>query len=214
MPSDHGAGAAAARVTRPDSVLFRLLLSRVNDAGSYGVCLSAHLMTLYALARTSCGPIVECGVGSGFSTLALLAGAADAGLTVASYDIREEARGAALGTLQCEHDDPQVRHWTFTTKASHEAAADWADGVLGVLFLDTSHFYSETRRELSAWAPRMAPRGIMCGHDYLLHLDPMWQATGVKRAVDEFVDATGRYDLVVHRRDHGLFVLWPRDRRA
>ena len=194
------------------ATLFRQLLSRVNDAGSRGVQLSAHMMTLYALARRACGPIVECGVGSGFSTLALLAGAAEARLPVTSYDTRPEARDAALRTIGYGPEDERLAHWTFHHKGSHEAAADWSDGTLGLFFLDTTHFYSETRRELDAWAPRLHRQGIMCGHDYLLHLDPIWRATGVKRAVDEFTAASDGYDLIVHTRDHGLFILLPRDR--
>ncbi|MGE0816505.1 MAG: class I SAM-dependent methyltransferase [Vicinamibacterales bacterium] len=195
----------------PDPSLFRRLLERVNDAGRDGVRLSAHLMTLYALARTASGPVVECGVGAGFSTLALLAGAAEANGSVTSYDVRAGTRDAALGTIGLAAGDARLRHWTFCEKGSREGAEDWPDGVLGLLFLDTTHAYADTQEELRAWAPRLQPTGIICGHDYLLHLDPRWTSTGVKRAVDEFVSAfEGTYQLVIHRRDHGLFMLLPR----
>ncbi len=208
--NDPAGGPSGAEVRDPS--LFRRLLSRVDDAGCRGVQLSAHVMTLYALARQACGPIVECGVGSGFSTLALLAGADEAGLPVTSYDVHAGTRDAALRTIGLGADDARLRRWAFHARASHEGAADWPDGTLGLLFLDTTHFYTDTRRELGAWAPRMHPRGVICGHDYLLHLDPRWTATGVKRAVDEFVSAVeGRYQRVLHRRDHGLFILLPRD---
>ena len=82
-------------------------------------------------------------------------------------------------------------------------------------YLDWPFFearHREFARELDAWAPRLHRQGIICGHDYLLHLDPIWRATGVKRAVDEFTAASDGYDLIVHTRDHGLFILLPRDR--
>ena len=192
-----------------DTSLFQTLLSRVDDAGEYGVNLSAHLMTLYALARRASGPVVECGVGSGFSTLALLAGAADAGVTLTSYDVNPRARAAALQTIGCEADDARIGHWTFHARASQDAASEWAAATVGLFFLDTTHFYTDTRKELAAWAPRLRPDGVICGHDYLLHLDPLWRSTGVKRAVDEFVAEHPQYTCIVHRRDYGLFVLGP-----
>jgi predicted O-methyltransferase YrrM len=151
-------------------------------------------------------------VGSGYSTLALLAGAVEARVTLTSYDVKAEARAAALRTWQLDDADPRpelLARWTFVQKSSEAAAADWAGEGVSLLFLDTCHVYTETRRELEAWAPRMRSDGMLCGHDYLLHLDPLWTATGVKRAVDEFVGASGRYTLQVIRRDHGLFILWP-----
>lgn len=203
---DASRAAAGADRTRR---LLRLLLSRIDAADVYGVKLGAHLMTLHALARHARGPIVECGVGSGFSTLALLAGAAEAQTTLTSYDIKGDAHAAALRTWQLDQADPLLDHWTFVQKPSETAATDWAGKSVGLLFLDTCHFYTETRRELEAWAPRMASDGVLCGHDYLLHLDPIWTATGVKRAVDQFVAQSSYYTLQVVRRDHGLFILWP-----
>jgi predicted O-methyltransferase YrrM len=168
------------------------------------------MMTLYALARRASGPVVECGVGSGFSTLALLAGTAEAGVTLTSYDINARAREAALQTIGCGPDDVRIGHWRFHARASQEAASEWAPATVGLFFLDTTHFYSDTRGELAAWAPRLRPDGVICGHDYLLHLDPIWRTTGVKRAVDEFVAEHPEYTRIVHRRDYGLFVLWPK----
>jgi predicted O-methyltransferase YrrM len=209
-PINAGAGGAATgHDAGGDAALLRLLLSRIDGANGFGVKLGAHLMTLYALARRATGPIVECGVGSGYSTLALLAGALEAGVTLESYDVKAEARDAALSTWRFDDADPRLAGWTFVQKSSEAAAADWAGEPVSLLFLDTSHFYTETRRELEAWAPRMRADGVLCGHDYLLHLDPLWTATGVKRAVDEFVAADGRYTLQVIQRDHGLFILWP-----
>src|SRR5512139_41442 len=122
-----------------DTSLFQTLLSRVDDAGGYGVKLSAHMMTLYALARRASGPVVECGVGSGFSTLALLAGTAEAGVTLTSYDINARARDAALQTIGCGPDDVRIGHWTCHALASQDAASEWAPATVGLLFLDTTH---------------------------------------------------------------------------
>jgi predicted O-methyltransferase YrrM len=197
-----------------DAELLRLLLSRIDAASRFGVELGAHLLTLYELARRATGPIVECGVGSGYSTLALLVGAVEAQVTVTSYDVDAAAAAAALRTWRGGGADPRLADrlqaaWTFVQKSSEAAAAEWSSELVGLLFLDTTHFYAETVRELRAWAPRLRADGVLCGHDYLLHLDPLWTARGVKRAVDEFVAASGRFTLQVIRRDQGLFILWP-----
>jgi hypothetical protein len=79
------------------------------------------------------------------------------------------------------------------------------------MFLDTTHLYQDTRAELLAWIPKLRRDAVLCGHDYLLHLHPRWSDRGVRRAVDEIVAESTRWELVVHQRDHGLFILLPKD---
>lgn len=190
--------------------LLRMLISKIDDAEVRGVTLTAHLMTLYALALHSKGPVVECGVGAGFSTLALLAGASEAGKSLTSYDFNAETLNWAFRTWGLDRSSPLLSSWKFVHKSSGEAPAEWENGKLGLLFIDTSHLYPETTQELITWTPKMRPDGIICGHDYLLHLDPEWKNTGVKRAVDEFVAKGDRFSLQVLKRDYGLFILWPK----
>ena len=192
------------------SPLLRKLISKIDEANVKGAMLGAHLMTLYALARHATGPIVECGVGSGFSTLALLAGATDAGLSLVSYDVDPARHAVAVRNWQLEATDPLLERWRFVQASSEAAAAHWNDGGVGLMFLDTSHVYRETKRELFVWGPKIRLDGVICGHDCLLHFDPRWPPKGVKPAVDAFVARTGRFDLQVLRRDHGLFILWPK----
>jgi predicted O-methyltransferase YrrM len=194
------------------NALLRKLISKIDAADARGVALSSHLMTLYALALHSTGAVVECGVGAGFSTLALLAGASEAGLSLTSYDWNPGALTSALENWKLDRKDPLLAHWCFVHKDSVEAAADWTNGEVGLLFVDTNHYYRETLQELRTWAPKIRPDGIICGHDYLLHLDPEWKSTGVQRAVDRFVSYDDRFELEVLKRDYGLFILWPRTR--
>lgn len=168
---------------------------------------------LYVLTREwSLGHMVELGVGNGWSTLALLAGVAMAGRRLVSYDIEPSTRARALEAMGIPRDGPGPPEWEFRLKDSVEAAKDFADGSVGLWFLDTVHTYEATKAELSAWFPRICRYGVMCGHDYLLHLDPVWERTaGVKRAVDEFVaEHPERFSLQVLPNDMGLFILWPR----
>jgi predicted O-methyltransferase YrrM len=175
--------------------------------------ISAHMPTLYALARlSSYAGVVECGVGGGFSTIALFCGVLEGGGRLTSYDKNEDCRVHAVGLMGLSTSDLRLDRWTFVARDSVQAAGEWKDGSVGLFFLDTSHRLEATRRELSAWLSKMHPEGIMCGHDYNLHLSPGWEdISGVKQAVDEFAAMhADRFRLQVIPYDHGLFILWPR----
>jgi predicted O-methyltransferase YrrM len=182
-----------------------------GDARNPGSRIAAHLPTLNVLARAySWGPIVECGVGRGWSTIALLSGALDGGGKVHSYDRDEAAQAAALSSMKVSKDDPLIKHWSFTVKDSHEAATDWPDKSVSLFFLDTNHEYEPTVQELLLWAPKIHPNGITCGHDYFLH-----ERWGPRAAVDKALayflsfHLGLSYRLQVIPNDDGLFILWP-----
>jgi hypothetical protein len=64
---------------------------------------------------------------------------------------------------------------------SEKAAALFEDGSVDFAFLDADHGYESVKRDLHAWFPKVKPRGLLAGHDYLNNDFP-----GVRRAVDEF----------------------------
>jgi len=170
--------------------------------------MSAHMPTLYLLARHSPGPIVECGVGRGFSTIALIAGSMDGSNHLTSYDANRGCEESVFRNLGIPSNSPQRdiirRSWAFSHGDSVKSSSLWASQSIGLWFLDTSHRYENTIRELEAWNSKIKPNGIMCGHDY--HL----KDAGVQRAVDEFVSARkNRFRLQICRYDQGLFILWP-----
>lgn len=194
--------------------------------------IGVYLLPLYALALQSKGAVVELGVGSGFSTAALFLGAADAGNTLNSYDVQMTGEplpgGGRLGTVfQRLRTHPKASSWRFNHMKGKEGAADFEDSSVGLLFIDSSHEYEGTMDEFAAWLPKMRPDGIICGHDYYLHLPraayrhPTWQHTGEKspdpssgvfRAANEFAELhKDRFDfLAIGPYDFGFFVLWPR----
>jgi hypothetical protein len=59
---------------------------------------------------------------------------------------------------------------------------------LDFVFIDADHSYEGCKADIEAWAPKIAPGGWLCGHDYA---NPNFPLFGVKRAVDEFVAAKG-----------------------
>ncbi len=51
---------------------------------------------------------------------------------------------------------------------------------LGLVYLDGDHDYEAVRSDIIAWMPHVAPKGVICGHDY-------GSFPGVTRAVDEIL---------------------------
>ena len=182
-----------------------------GDSQVVGSEISAHMPTLYLLANgLGAHPVVECGVYRGWSTLALLLGVASGGGTLTSYDKR--MYGTDLKHPGIAPEDPLRKRWTFHQKECAAAASDWPDKSVYLWFQDTSHELEPTRAELRAWLPKIAPEGIMCGHDYWLHeARPEWKDRScVKQAVDEFAEEhQDRFWLQTMRPDCGFWILWP-----
>ena len=177
-----------------------------GDASRWGSDTAPHMPMLYLLGRHwSFGHTVELGVGRGWSTVALLAGVCEVEKDLVSYDMDEQAEDAALGAMNLPRGDRALSHWQFRPKHSVVAAEDFTDESVSLLFLDTSREYADTRDELSMWASKVHPKGIMCGQGYLLPDE------GVRRAVDEFVEENrSRFSLEVFKNGIGFYMLWPR----
>jgi hypothetical protein len=71
---------------------------------------------------------------------------------------------------------------------SVEAAAQFPDHLLDFVFLDADHSYEGCMADIKAWAPKIRPGGLLCGHDYQ-NVD--YPCFGVERAVDEYVATHG-----------------------
>lgn len=67
-------------------------------------------------------------------------------------------------------------------------AAKYLQGPYDFVFIDADHSYEGCKADIDAWAGKVKPGGLLAGHDYENHDYPQF---GVKRAVDEFVTATG-----------------------
>jgi hypothetical protein len=74
---------------------------------------------------------------------------------------------------------------------STDAAPLFPDGSLDFAYIDADHSYEAVRSDLVAWWPKVRAGGLLCGHDYGVYGDATGE-WGVRRAVDEFVGATGR----------------------
>ncbi len=65
---------------------------------------------------------------------------------------------------------------------SARASACFLDHSVDLVFLDADHSYEAVAKDLRAWIPKVARRGVLCGHDYA-------SRPGVRRAVDEMFGA-------------------------
>lgn len=183
-----------------------------GDARQYGSSMAAHMPTLYLLARrlSAVGKVIELGVGRGWSTVALMAALSAEKQKLSSFDI-DPGRYAAVLQASGLPMEALKRYWDFQVCDSVEAARDIQDGLVGLLFVDTTHTYEKTKQELEAWLPKIHPSGVICGHDYYLYQHPAWaNVSGVHKAVDEFaVRHKARFRLQLIPNDFGLFILWP-----
>ena len=146
--------------------------------------------------------IVELGTRGGESTRALLAAAAEKNQQVLSIDIDP-----------CEPDAlPHSERWTFVQADDIEFGQTefprWCEDagtqpMIGTLFIDTSHEYEHTVREIEVWFPYLAPQAMVIFHDTNMgdglytRLDRStgygWgNDRGVIRAIEEFLDR--KYD--------------------
>jgi predicted O-methyltransferase YrrM len=64
-------------------------------------------------------------------------------------------------------------------KSSIDAAKQFENESIDIVFIDACHEYHCVREDIDAWLPKVKPGGTIAGHDYY------WGEHGVKRAVDE-----------------------------
>lgn len=71
-------------------------------------------------------------------------------------------------------------HIRILKKESAAAAAHFKDKSVGFAFIDANHDKPHVIADIQAWLPKIAPGGILAGHDY-------GEPCGVKEAVDELL---------------------------
>jgi predicted O-methyltransferase YrrM len=142
-----------------------------------------HLPRMVELVRLlSAEHVIELGTRTGVSTVAWLHALEGTGrLTSVDLDARP-----AIGDYE---------HWSFVQgdDCSPEVLAQLEQA--DIVFVDSSHLYAHTVRELDAYRWLVKPGGVMCGHDSELAVPegagPGQPLYPVKKAVREFVAANG-----------------------
>ncbi len=167
---------------------------------------AARVRAEEVLKRLPSGPVygVEVGVFCGEMSAALLEREDLSLLMVDSWEAEGAAYVADSGdwhaTLkQNEQGDFLAKAYRAVEFADGRATVycgrslDAADSVfddrLDFVFIDADHSYEGCSADIKAWAPKIKPGGLLCGHDYD---NPDFPEFGVRRAVDEYAEATGR----------------------
>src|SRR3989344_2677184 len=76
--------------------------------------------------------------------------------------------------------------------SSAEAALHFPDASLDFIYIDANHGYRECAADLASWWPKLKPRGIFAGHDFVPYGIYEQGEFGVQRAVIEFVNKYGQ----------------------
>ena len=65
--------------------------------------------------------------------------------------------------------------------SSIEAAREFADGSLDMVYIDAEHTYRALKADIAAWRPKLRAGGILAGHDYWSNRE----FPGINDCVDE-----------------------------
>lgn len=136
-----------------------------------------HLLTLHDLVTSMKAQVViELGVNTGESTVALLEAVAATGGKLYSVDIiprpRTEAMLKSYGL---------TGPWEFTVANDLDYVKTWPkDRFADMVFVDTSHEYQQTKAEIELYEPILRPGGIMVFHDTVSFY------YGVQKPINEF----------------------------
>ena len=170
----------------PQSPLEAAMLERTD--------ISEHLMTLYMLTKHfKLSTVLELGVRSGESTIALLSAAKDIAGTVTSIDIMDCPEATA------KVDSLGLSKWWRFIKGD-DLEVEWNESI-DHLFIDTAHTYEQTLKELQRFEPQVKNGGVVTLHDIVAFPD-------VVKAINDYV--VGRRDLQLYRyfNNNGLFVIF------
>lgn len=187
------------------SELVSYLLERAKTQSD----INEHLLFLYKMVlKTNAQKIVELGTRDGNSTCALVIGAAQTGGHVVSVDHGKGAEYAgepptwdslAQTSALITSKLGLGNFWTFVVKDDVDFAREYHDEV-DLLFIDTSHSYEQTKRELEAWGTKVVNRGLIVIHDTVSFPEQ-------NKAIWEFLDLYPSSDFVEHKNCNGLGII-------
>ncbi|MDH3618649.1 MAG: class I SAM-dependent methyltransferase [Nitrosopumilus sp.] len=140
-----------------------------------GSDISDHLTTLYFLTvENNLKRTLELGVREGESTIALAEGVSKIGGHLWSMDILE---CSLAKTRMSEYGLNE--HWTFLQGDDKMLAGSWNQKV-DHIFIDTSHTFDDTLKELTLFEEFVIPGGYITMHDT--------QSSDVLKAIDVFLE--------------------------
>lgn len=153
-----------------------------------------HLATLYMLTvELNLKRIVELGTRGGESTIALLEAAKQIGGRVCSIDIDPCLQAKAKVRVY-----ELQKYWMFIQ--GDDLEVKW-EKPIDHLFIDTTHTFDQTIKELGKYEPYVEYGGIMTFHDIVLFPE-------VLRAVNSYIKGKTNLRLYRYFNNNGLAVVF------
>ncbi|HET6277685.1 MAG TPA: class I SAM-dependent methyltransferase [Candidatus Polarisedimenticolia bacterium] len=130
--------------------------------------------------RHGCRTIVEVGVSDGHTAVEILGHCNGVSkYYLVDHWLTAPRRHRMLQT--CLKDNPLV---TIVRSPSVEAARQFEDGSLDLVYIDAGHSFRDVTADIEAWWPKVAADGVLCGDDYQNVIFPESDHNGVRRAVN------------------------------
>ncbi len=149
---------------------------RIETGPKFGGAYPEYLDILFWLCvKSGARRVVE--IGAGHTTIPLLLACRRNGGTLFSTDI-----GYVDKLVKDVWKFPYVDNWTFKFGIdSVEMGRQWNSGEIDLIYLDTSHTYEQTSKEIEVWEPNLKVGGWLVFHDVQSCV------TGVFRAISELI---------------------------
>lgn len=152
-----------------------------------------HLCTLYMLTvEFNLKMVLELGIRTGESTVAFLQAAKEIGGNVTSID-----RDSCNDAKKLISDLNLTDFWSFAQ--SDDLKIDWQKPI-DHLFIDTSHTYEQTLKELEKFTPFVKPGGIVTLHDII-------SCPEVLSAINEYIKDKTHIKFYKFFHNNGLGIL-------
>jgi len=177
-----------------------IALSSRGDKTSYGTSRCAYLLFSEVLNLKG-EKVIELGTGAGWSAEAFLLALELTGGRLWSVDIRP--RKATLNKL----DKMGFRNrYSFYQGDSLDFAEKWDKGKADIVFIDTSHRYRQTLKELDAYSPIVNNNGTIFLHDALSHITykTSEKTYGVLKAVKRWLRYNKGWSFYLYYTPYGL----------
>ena len=156
----------------------------LDGLASLGADTSDCVFPLYTIAKKlEARKIIELGVRKGISTQALLIACKELNGHLWSVDIEP-----CVETVKRIKSLGLNKFWTFTVQDDLDFIKSWENGLVDVVFIDTSHTYEHTLAELNMYSKLVREGGVLVLHDVNAPKYP-----GVKRAIKDFLKSNKRF---------------------
>jgi predicted O-methyltransferase YrrM len=172
---------------------------RTKEHSAKSTDIHEHLPTLYSLVvESKAKAILELGVRTGESTVALLEAAQATNGHVTSLDIDPcLAAREMIGRYGLDS------RWTFVHEDDLVWGAAWDKAKpWDFIFIDTSHLYEHTKKEIALFEPLLRPGGIMVFHDTTAF------PQAVLVPIQEFLSGHPGFRFENRPNCNGLGILW------